>query len=445
MIANEAGLVLSCDSEATAGLFDDTVNAYLAFSLDTGKCIKALLTAEPNMPMGNVLMGYFYQLMGVRNLVSRAQRSLATAQEHGRSGTPRERLHMDALGAWVVDDLRGATAHWEAILVEHPRDVLAAKLAHFGHFYLGDPHNIRDSIARVLPSWSEQDVVYGFLLSMYAFGLEETGNYAQAEVRGRQAIDLNRDDPWGVHAVAHVLEMQERYAEGIEWIDELESSWGTANNFRYHLAWHRALYYVDRDEPERALQLYDETIWDPESREYLDLCNDVALLARLDMLGVDTGNRWQALAEVLSQPNQVHMMNFIDAHYALGLTLGGEQTVAEQMVSALATELKDAKDPNDSYLEVAADVGLALSSAMIAYANADHARVVELMLPIRYDIQLIGGSHAQRDLFSQLLIDASIKAKRHTLARALLAERRALKPNNIQAERLQATILATLN
>ena len=444
MVVNQAGLALSCESEATAGLFDDTVNAYLAFSVDTGKHVKALLTAEPNMPMGNVLMGYFYQLMGVRKLVSRAQKSLATAQAHAHTVTPRERLHMDALSAWVQDDLRGATAHWEAILLEHPRDVLAAKLAHFGHFYLGDPRNIRDSIARVLPAWSEQDEVYGFVLSMYAFGLEETGNYAQAEAHGRQAIALNRDDPWGVHAVAHVLEMQERYAEGIEWIDELESSWGTANNFRYHLAWHRALYYLDRDEPERALQLYDETIWDPESREYLDLCNDVALLARLDMLGVDTEHRWQALAEVLSQHNQVHMMNFIDAHYVLGLAMGGERAVAEAMVTALELELKQTNDPNDSYLEIAAKVGLVLSSAMTAYANADYDAVVELILPIRYDIQLIGGSHAQRDLFAQMLIDAAIKAKRLALARALLAERVALKPNNAWAQR-QVTAVAELS
>ncbi len=444
MIFNQAGLALSCDSQATAGLFDETVNAYLGFSLDTGKHVKALLTAEPQMPMANVLMGYFYQLMGSRNLVPRAQKSLAAARQHGQSATARERTHMDALDAWARDDLRGATAHWESILLEQPRDILAIKLAHFGHFYLGDPLNIRDSLARVLPHWSDQDSGYGFLLSMYAFGLEETGDYGKAEAQGRRAIDLNRHDPWGVHAVAHVLEMQERYAEGIEWIDELEEAWSTANNFRYHLAWHRALYYLDRDEPERALQLYDETTWDPDSREYLDLCNDVALLARLDLAGIDTGTRWNAVADVLSQHSQVHIMNFIDAHYTLGLTAGGKSAAAEQMMASLESELSENKNPHDSYLEVAARVGLALSTAMIAYANGRFDRAVELMLPIRYDIQLIGGSHAQRDLFAQLLIDAAIKADRLRVARGLLAERKALKPNNAATERLQTRVLAAL-
>ncbi|NIP86282.1 MAG: tetratricopeptide repeat protein, partial [Planctomycetales bacterium] len=125
--------------------------------------------------MANVLMGYFYMLMGVRPLVPRAQKSLQAAREDQATVTARERGHMDALDAWSRNDLRGATAHWEAVLLDHPRDVLAAKLAHFGHFYLGAPLQIRDSIARVLPAWSEADPAYGFILSMYAFGLEETG------------------------------------------------------------------------------------------------------------------------------------------------------------------------------------------------------------------------------------------------------------------------------
>jgi hypothetical protein len=137
-------------------------------------------------------------------------------------------------------------------------------------------------------------------------------------------------------------------------------------------------------------------------------------------------------------------MNFIDAHYAFGLAAGGEQALAEQMVSELETELNGTVDPNDSYLEVAASVGLALSSAMIAYANAEYDRAIELILPVRYDIQLVGGSHAQRDLFSQLLIDAAIKTKRLSLARALLAERIALKPNSASTQRLQATVLEAL-
>ena len=441
MALDQTGLVLTCESEESAQLFDATVGGYLTFSPDTGRHIKALLTAEPTMPMANVLMGYFYMLMGVRPLVPRAQKSLVAARENQATVTARERGHMDALDAWSRDDLRGATAHWEAVLLDHPRDVLAAKLAHFGHFYLGAPLQIRDSIARVLPAWSEADPAYGFILSMYAFGLEETGDYAQAERCGRQAVQLNPTDSWGIHAVAHVLEMQDRHAEGIQWLDTLESSWSQANNFRYHLAWHRSLYHLDQGDTDQVLGLYDDTVWDPDAKEYLDLCNDVALLARLDMAGVDTGDRWQALAEVLSKHAQQHMMNFIDAHYVLGLAAGGAADAAAHMLTTLSGELDGEWDASDTYLGVASSVGLPLCRAMVAYAEGEYDHAVQLLLPIRYDIQAIGGSHAQRDLFAQILIDAALKSGQTPLARSLLAERVALKPGNAPARALYQTAL----
>lgn len=435
MHSDEAGLPLTTDNAQAPSLFDATVNAYLAFRVDTGHRIKALLTEAPEMPMANVLMGYFYLLMGSRALVPRAEKSLAGAAALEESVSPRERGHIAALRAWCRNEFAGAVAAWEAILLEHPRDVLAAKLAHFGHFYLGDSRNIRDSIARILPAWSESDGAYGFLLSMHAFGLEETGDYAAAEAKAEQAVAMNQEDIWGVHARAHVLEMQDRHADGIAWLDELEPAWSQANNFRYHVAWHRALYYIDQNEPEQALELYDKTIWDPESREYLDLCNDVALLARLDLAGVDTKDRWQTLGAVLEKHTQQRIFNFIDAHYALGLARANGDA-ATAMATELETVVADNEDGEDTHSAVARDVGLALVRGMIQYGRGDYAGAVEQLWPIRYRVDRIGGSHAQRDLFAQLLIDAAIRSEQTTLAQALVAERKALKPNNVLTLRL---------
>lgn len=426
---DEAGLPLTTDDPEAPALFDATVNAYLAFRTDTGHRIKALLTQAPEMPMANVLMGYFYLLMGSRALVPRAEKSLAAASASEDRLPARERNHIAALRAWRQDDFAGAVVQWEAILLDYPRDILAAKLAHFGHFYLGDSRNIRDSVARILPAWSASDGAYGFLLSMHAFGLEETGDYGAAEAKAEEAVALNRDDIWGVHARAHVLEMQDRHAEGIDWLNELEPAWSQANNFRYHVAWHRALFYIDRGEPERALELYDETIWDPESNEYLDLCNDVALLARLDLAGVDTRDRWAALGAVLEQHTQQRIFNFIDAHYALGLAHTNEEAAAA-MVAELESTLAERNEGEDTHADVARHVGLELVRSMICYGQKDYAGAVDHLLPVRYRVDRIGGSHAQRDLFAQLLIDAAIQSNQTALAKALVAERKAQKPNN---------------
>ena len=45
--------------------------------------------------------------------------------------TPREAAHVAALAAWVAGDFGGATACWESIAADHPRDVQALKLAQY--------------------------------------------------------------------------------------------------------------------------------------------------------------------------------------------------------------------------------------------------------------------------------------------------------------------------
>ena len=54
----------------------------------------------------------------------------------------------------------------------------------------------------------------------------------------------------------------------------------------------------------------------------------------------------------------------------------------------------------------------------------------------------IGGSHAQRDVFTQILIEAAIKAERHNEARALLAQRALLKPNSVGSWQKYAQVLS---
>ena len=65
---------------------------------------------------------------------------------------------------------------------------------------------------------------------------------------------------------------------------------------------------------------------------------------------------------------------------------------------------------------------------MLAFAQGDYARTVELILPVRYKVIRIGGSHAQRDIVTQTLIAAAERSGQTALARALLAERLAVRP-----------------
>ena len=188
MYTDQRGLPLSAANEDAVRHFDETVSAYLAFSRDTGDHLKQALAADPELVMGYCLRGYFFKLFCHRKLEEKAKEchAKADAAACATGATEREFAHIEALAAWLRGDFRATVERWESILLDHPRDVLAIRLGHYLHFYLGDNENMRDSVARVLGEWDETVPNYGNLLGMNAFGVEEVGQYAEAEAAGRR-------------------------------------------------------------------------------------------------------------------------------------------------------------------------------------------------------------------------------------------------------------------
>ena len=196
-------------------------------------------------------------------------------------------------------DLDRALNVWEEILHDHPLDVLALRLAHFNNFWLGRPGEMCASVDRVKPKWGVDLPGYGTVLSCHCFAHEECGDYAMAEPSGRAAVAIDPGDIWGTHAVAHIMEMQGRHAEGIAWLDELERHWQGGNNLLHHLWWHRALFHLERREFDAVLALYDQrfrnlgsALTQAQPDLYIDVQNAASMLFRLERLGIDAGNRW---------------------------------------------------------------------------------------------------------------------------------------------------------
>jgi tetratricopeptide (TPR) repeat protein len=410
------GLELSAANGEAARAFDDTVWAYVGFSREPGVPLKRALQADPAMPMALCLQGYFFHLMGLPSLAAKARVVFDSVSK--TKTNPRETAHIAALGAWCDGELERTCELLEGILREWPRDYLALKVSNYLYFYMGDAKNVRDGPARALQVWDEKSPGYSHLLALHAFGLEESGDYAGAERAGRRATELNPADPWAVHAVAHVMEMQDRAAEGTAWIETLAPHWDTANFFRFHLWWHLALMHWSAGRPDEALKLYDTRVWADGSSENLSLCNDISMLARLELAGLDVGKRWDAAAAVVRSQAGGSVLAFVDAHYAMAL---GE-------VPALEDKGTTAR--------VHGAAGRAACEAAVAWRRGDHARVVAQLAPVRKELHRLGGSHAQRDLFTLILLDAAKKSGNAALAVTLHQERARLRP----AGRLPSTL-----
>ncbi len=427
MHTDERGLPVTAANPDAVSLMDDTIRSFLEYRADTPDKLGRMLEADPDFVMGQCLKGYLMMMFGTVKTHDDARASLEIASRHAEKTTPREQAHVSALRAYLSGDIRHACLIWDDILAEHPRDIVALRLNHFKTFWMGRSAGLRDGIARVIDDWDDGVPGRGFVQGMYAFGLEEAGEYAAAEAMGKQAFEANKDDMWAIHAVAHVLEMQGRLDDGIEWLSRPADAWDDRNAMKGHLWWHLAMYYVEKGDYDQVLRLYD-TAFRPEGSDfYLDIQNAASMLYRLEFQGVDIGDRWTELADVCETRVEDHTLAFTDLHVMLALARDGRDKAAGQLLESLRAYGNRA----DNYAAATMNpVTIPICEAIVAYNKQDYKAAFEQLLPIRHDLACVGGSHAQRDVFAQLLIVAAIKAGRDGQARALLAERVHSHPNS---------------
>lgn len=421
----------------------DAVLGYLGARTDTGDSLNAAQEADPDLVMAHVLRGYFMHLFAHRGLIKRARASLdAAAEAADRLGaTAREMKHITALSTWCDGRPTETLRLHDEILAEHPRDLIALKLAEYWHFYEGDSAGMRDSIDRVWHGWDAQVPGYGFVLGMRAFALEESGDYEPAEECARAAIDIDPSDIWAAHAGAHVMDMTDRQDEGVQWIEKLFPNFDPCNNFRYHIGWHRAVYAFDCCEFGRVIEIYDALVRPESTRDFRDITNAAALLWRLDQENVDVGDRWAELAEHSAARAGENVLVFAETHYMMALAaVGDTAAVATMLDTARAFAARD----DESQCAVMRDIGLALCESIAAFRSGDYDRSVDVLYPVRAAIRLIGGSHVQRDVFAQMLITAALRAGRLDTARDLLEERTTQRPGNPLTRAHHAAVMEQL-
>jgi hypothetical protein len=268
---------------------------------------------------------------------------------------------------------------------------------------------------------------------MHAFGLEETANFERAEDVGRRALALNARDPWAVHAVQHVFEMQGRVHDGVEWLNATAPNWAdTALSF--HNWWHLALHQLELGDIPAALDVYDRLVHPKETAVALELVDASQLLARIALRGGTVGTRWEALADCWSQTAEGGFYVFNDLHALIAYAFAGREQDLKRMLTALE---KSAAGGGTNAENVRA-VGLPVALAIVAMAAGRPAEAVELLMPVRSRSYRIGGSHAQRDLVQLTAVGAALASGNGRLARALAAERTEQKPSSPHNWRLTA-------
>ncbi|MBL8551069.1 MAG: hypothetical protein JNJ73_13870 [Hyphomonadaceae bacterium] len=345
------------------------------------------------------------------------------------------RRHAAAARAWLEGGAAAGVQRYGALVVEQPYDILALHVAHALDFRLGRRTMLRDRIAQVLPEWDPAAPGYASILAMYAFGLEENGEYRGAEKVARRALALDPAHLGAVHVVAHVLEMQGRAREGLAFLAETEAAWPEAHGFSVHLAWHRALFHFDADDAEAALAVYDAEIANAPASSISALADASALLWRIHLRGFDVADRWRRLADRWERHSLAGARAFFIVHAMMAFAQTDRVAAAARALQALPAG-SAATAPDEDVLAPP------LTRALLAFARDDYAACIDWLVQVRHIADRCGGSVAQCDLIHLTYTEAAFRARENGLARALVAERAALRPrsrlNRILEKRLQA-------
>ncbi|MEM7567165.1 MAG: tetratricopeptide repeat protein, partial [Pseudomonadota bacterium] len=209
---------------------------------------------------------------------------------------------------------------------------------------------------------------------------------------------------------------------GLDWLLPRREAWAHCNNFRYHVWWHLALMHLDRGEMAEVLRLYDDTIRADHTDDYRDISNAASLLMRLQIEGVPVGGRWEELAEISSRRIEDGCLAFADLHYLLALVGGQRKDATRGLIARIHLDAQRRESEIDRTM---ARPGLDAATGLEAFGEGKFEMAYAHLASARPTMQTIGGSHAQRDVFERLTIEAALRAGRLDDAGAILDSRAA--------------------
>jgi tetratricopeptide (TPR) repeat protein len=421
---------------ATLLAIDDFVSGMLAYETRAERILSAA-EADPASCEANAYAGMLWMLLEAPEAGARAARFLTCAERAAPRATRREQLNVCVLRAWVDDDIGRCLHLCDQTTDEFPRDLITVKIQQYLEFNRGNSPEMLRAALKVAAANADLPHVH----AMAAFAYEQCHLLDEAESEAGIALAMSRNEVWAQHAQAHVLLTRGRIEEGSQFLEEMADTWAQLNSFMLtHIWWHLALFYLSQGRDQEALNLYDQHCWGVQKTYSQDQVGAVSLLARFEMAGIEVGTRWQDLADHLAARAADTVQPFLTLQYLYGLA-----RAKRPQAEALMQTVRDfaARAPQFSR-SVWQEVALPGCEGLLAYARGDFeqawhrlASAVPLMLQV-------GGSHAQRDLFEQILLDTALKSGRLAVAQQTLELRRNADPHGVPVNTALASLYAGL-
>ena len=368
---------------------------------------------------------------------AKARAHLALAQRAASPASEREHLLAQAVAHWAAGEISEARQRHDELARAYPRDLVAIKLGQYHAFNQGDAPAMLRLALQAAPAAQEVAWLHGML----AFGWEQCHRLDEAEAAARRALAMRPAEPWAQHALAHVMLTDGRLAEGAVFMQCASSGWAALSSFmRCHNWWHLALFQIELGDEAAALTLYDQQVWGVDKSYSQDQVGAVSLLARLELAGLDVGDRWHELAEHLAARLQDQVQPFLDLQYLYGLARAGRPGADTLLRNIEAYAPQAPAATRAAWAEVAVPA----ARGLLAHARGRWAEAAVGLGQALPQLTAIGGSHAQRDLFEQLQLDALQRAGQLAAVQNQLQPRANAQPQSQRLRRRLQVVTAGL-
>ena len=412
------GLPVTTNSQAALAHYAEGLELALSQNFGAEEAFARAVEADEGFALAHAAKAF---MEFIRIAVPEARASAEKAVELSSGLTGRERGHIDVVNKFVKGENHSATAAVHQHLKEFPLESMLLRLTQRlyiqGCVGIGAP----DYPDRFYYLMSEAAPHYGddwAFMGQYAWAKHEVGKMDEGMELAERSLDLNPANGVAAHSIAHVFYEMSQDDEGAAFLAGWLEDYDRRSTYRVHLSWHQALFELALGRYNQALGWYERDIRPSvQQLKYTALADSASLVWRMQIYGdVSPQAPWDELIQLAAPAAARPGPSFRDAHAALAFTAAGDDESFGKLVDGLQA-MADAGDAT------AQEATLPLIKGIGAFGRGDYAEAVELMEPVYPQLTRVGGSHAQRLVFEDTLLEAYLRAEQFDKATGMLRER----------------------
>ncbi|MDE2778453.1 MAG: tetratricopeptide repeat protein [Chloroflexota bacterium] len=417
-IKDRYGMTLSTSSPAAADSWQEGIDLLLSQSYGAEEKLQEAIDLDEGFAIAHGCLAFMHM---TRARPDQARESVKRSLELADGITDRERRHLEAVNLWAngkgPDALRLVREH----LAECPRDAvlhrLAQRLFMLGCSGAGDPV-FPPSLLALMNELAPHCGDDWAFLGQYAFAHHEMGILDKALSLAEKSLEMNPGNAVAAHSVTHSYFEYGDAATGGNFLGDWLEGFDARAHYHTHLSWHQALFELALGRYDEALQLYEDWIRPTAINKNISgLSDSASFMWRMTIYGGEAPPKpWDEVKEQAAPAATTPGAAFRDAHAALAFAASGDRELMDQMIGRLRTNAENGNI-------FAKEIVLPLAQGIDAFAQQDYNTAVDYLEPVFPQLTRIGGSHAQREVFEDTLLEAFLRAEQFDKAEDMLRER----------------------